>query len=43
MNYKMYFIILIANLLLSMISFKGVVIGNLSFLVYRNITNKSDK
>lgn len=41
MNYKMYFIILISNLILSNISFNGVIIGNLSFLVYRSITKEN--
>lgn len=43
MNYKIYFIILISNLFLSVISFNGVIIGNLSYLVYRSITRKSNK
>lgn len=42
MKWKIYFIIVITNLLLSIISFKGVIIGNVSYLVYRSIIKNNE-
>ena len=42
MKWKIYFIIVITNLLLSIIGFKGVIIANVSYLVYRSIIKNNE-
>lgn len=43
MNSKIYWIIVITNLILSFISFNGVVIANISYLAYRSMRERNDR